>query len=35
MRPGAAFMIEGTAEQNATALAGAGAVEIQKTGGEE
>jgi anaerobic selenocysteine-containing dehydrogenase len=30
MRPGAAFMIEGTAEQNATALAGARSVEVSK-----
>jgi NADH-quinone oxidoreductase subunit G len=33
MRPGAAFLIEGTAEQNATALAGAAAVKI-RTGAE-
>jgi NADH-quinone oxidoreductase subunit G len=33
MRPGAAFLIEGTAEQNATALAGADVVEISKAGG--
>jgi NADH-quinone oxidoreductase subunit G len=34
MRPGAAFLIEGTAEQNATALAGAPAVEITKPGAD-
>jgi NADH-quinone oxidoreductase subunit G len=34
MRPGAAFMIEGTAEENATALAGVAAVEVTKPGPE-
>jgi NADH-quinone oxidoreductase subunit G len=32
MRPGAAFLIEGTAEDNANALAGAETVEIAKSG---
>jgi hypothetical protein len=30
MRPGAAFLIEGTADQNANALVGAETVEITK-----
>ena len=34
MRQGAAFLIEGTAEQNATALAGAPSIEVTKAGGE-
>jgi NADH-quinone oxidoreductase subunit G len=34
MRPGAAFLIEGTAEQNATALAGAPGVEIARIDGD-
>jgi hypothetical protein len=31
MRPGAAFLIDGTAEDNANALAGAETVEIAKS----
>ena len=34
MRPGAAFMVEGTAEQNANALAGAETVEVTKASEE-
>jgi NADH-quinone oxidoreductase subunit G len=32
IKPGAAFLIEGTADQNANALAGAGSVEVTKVG---
>ena len=32
MRPGAAFLIEGTAVENANALNGADSVEIEKLG---
>ena len=35
MRPGAAFLIEGTAEANANALTGADAIEVTKAGGAE
>ena len=35
MRPGAAFLIEGTTEANANALTGADAIEVTKAGGAE